>query len=124
TSSWFSTCWVDITRALLHHETGEVDGFDLPCIAALARDCRTHHGERLPAQIHLALCGREYAVLLVRQHQQEVVAHHGIVLLDEIERRDVACHHFDRHLQEADELLGFEVDDKGGIELVVQGGRR
>src|SRR6185295_8130348 len=99
-SSWLSTSWPLIAH-LLHHECGEIQGFDLLRVAAHFLDDGAHAVEAALAQLLLAFESRDRLVALVGEDHQQVVAHARIVFLDDGLDRRIARHHADRDLQEA-----------------------
>src|SRR5262249_12318297 len=105
----------------LHYETGEVDLFDVVRLAAGVLHDVTYCGKRVGAELFLARTLGNDFVLLVGEEHQQVVAHYGIVGLQDLYGRRVARHDLHSDLQEADELVALEVDDERGIQGYVQG---
>src|SRR5688572_19511444 len=105
-SSWFSTSWLLMGDASLHHERGEIQGFDRPGLALQFLDDGAHGLEALLAQLFLALGGGHRGVVLAAQDHQHVVADARIVVLEQRLGMRVARHDADGHLQEAHGGLG------------------
>src|SRR4029079_9384305 len=110
-SSWLSTSWPLIAH-LLHHERGEIQGFDFLGVAAVFPDDAAHALEAALAQLLLALERRDRLVALVGEDHQQVVAHARVVFLDDGFDGGIARHHADRDLEEAHDGFGFEIHDE------------
>src|SRR6185312_11681655 len=83
-SAWSSILSSLIRAPSLHHEAGEVDGFQQLGLAAHAANDLAQGLEGIRTQFLLALVGGDLREVLVGEQRQQVISHHRVVRLQQI----------------------------------------